>query len=66
VLAKHVLTDKRLKHDPDHGCMFQHDRVTGHMATATRVIVEKHDVNLIEWLPKGADLNPIELCFGKI
>jgi hypothetical protein len=35
VLAKHVLTDKRLKHDSYHGSMFQHDRVTGYMATAT-------------------------------
>ncbi len=23
-------------------------------------------INFFEWPPKGADLNPIELCFGEI
>jgi transposase len=46
--------------------MFQHDQARAHMATATRELLEEYNINVIEWSPKGADLNPIELCFGEI
>jgi hypothetical protein len=36
------------------------------MATATRELLEEHDINVIDWPPKGADLSPIEACFGEI
>jgi hypothetical protein len=36
------------------------------MATATIELLEKYNINFIEWPPKGAVLSPIELCFGEI
>jgi transposase len=36
------------------------------MATATRELLEEHDVHVVEWPPKGADLSPIEACFGEM
>jgi hypothetical protein len=36
------------------------------MATATKDLLEEYNINVIEWPPKGADLNPIVLCFGEI
>ena len=36
------------------------------MARATTELLEKHHVSVIEWPPKGADLSPIENCFGEI
>ena len=66
VLTGHVLNDERLQHDSDYGGMFQQDRATGHMAAATQKLLADNDVNVIEWPPKGADLSPIENCFGEI
>jgi transposase len=36
------------------------------MATANRELLEENNINVIEWSPKGVDLNPIELCFDEI
>jgi hypothetical protein len=36
------------------------------MATATKDLLEEYNINFIEWPHKGADFNPIELCFGEI
>jgi hypothetical protein len=36
------------------------------MATVTTKLFKEYNINLIDWPPKGADLNPIELCFGEI
>jgi transposase len=63
ILKKYILNDKN---DSDFGDMFQHDQARAHMATETRELLEEYNINVIEWPPKGADLNPIELCFGEI
>jgi hypothetical protein len=36
------------------------------MATATCELLEANVVNFIEWPLKGADINPIEACFGEM
>ncbi len=36
------------------------------MATATTELLKEYNINVIEWPPKGADLNLIELWFGEI
>jgi hypothetical protein len=36
------------------------------MTTATRELLEEYNIDVIEWPPKGADLNSIELCFREI
>jgi transposase len=66
ILKKYVLNKWRLKNGSDFGGMFQHDQARAHMATAIKDLLEEFNVNIIEWPPKGADLNPIELCFGEI
>ncbi len=66
ILKKYILNNWRLKNDSDFGSVFQHDQARAHMATATTELLEEYNFNVIEWPPKGADLNPIELCFGEI
>ncbi len=46
--------------------MYQHDQARGHMAHATTGLLADHEVNVVEWPPKGADLSPVELCFGEM
>jgi tRNA A37 threonylcarbamoyladenosine biosynthesis protein TsaE len=36
------------------------------MATTTTELLEEYNINVIEWPQKGADLIPIENCFGEI
>ncbi len=66
ILKKYECNNGGLKNDSDFGSMFQHDQARAHMATATKDLLEEYNINVIEWSPKGADLNPIELCFGEI
>jgi hypothetical protein len=66
VLARYILDDDRLKIGSDYGGMFQHDRAQGHMAKATTGLLKDHDINVVPWPPKGADLSPIENCFCEI
>lgn len=61
-----MLHDKRFEINGEIGAMFQHDQAAAHMATATYNLLDEHEVNVIEWPPKGADLSPIEPCFGEI
>jgi hypothetical protein len=46
--------------------VFQHDQARAHTETATTQLLEENNINFIEWPLKGADLSPIELCFGEI
>ncbi len=66
ILKKYECNNGRLKNDSDFGGMFQHDQARAHMATATKDLLEEYNINVIEWPPKRADLNLIELCFGEI
>jgi hypothetical protein len=36
------------------------------MANATKGLLKDHEINVLPWSPKGADLNPIENCFCEI
>ncbi len=63
ILKKYVLNDKN---DSNFSGMFQHDQTRAHIATASRELLEEYNINVIEWPPKGADLNHLELCFGEI
>jgi transposase len=59
----YVLNDKN---DSYFSGMFQHNQARAHMATAITELLEEYNINFIEWPPKGADLSPIEFCFGAI
>ncbi len=66
VLAEYILDDERLKVGSEYGGMFQHDQARGHMANATKGLLKDHEINVLPWPPKGADLSPIENCFCEI
>jgi hypothetical protein len=36
------------------------------MANATKGLLKDHNINVLPWPPKGADLSPIENCFCEI
>ncbi len=63
IVKKFILNDKN---DSDFGGMFQHDQARAHMATPNKDLLDEYNINVIQWSPKGTDLNPIELCFGEI
>jgi hypothetical protein len=65
-MKKFVLNNWRLKNDSDFSGMFQHDQDRAQMATTTRELLKEYNIKVIERPPKGADLNPIQLCFGQI
>jgi transposase len=54
-LEKHLL---RYKHCD--GKFWQQDRASAHQAKMTLDLLEKHKVKVMPWVPKGADLSPIE------
>ncbi len=64
ILKKYVLSDKN--GSKFGGGIFQHNQTRVHMETAIKDLLEEYNINVIEWPPIGADLNPIELCFGDI
>jgi hypothetical protein len=68
ILKKHVLNDQRfLKMIQIFSGMSQHGQSSrAHMVTATTKLLEEYNICFIEWLSKGADLSPIELCFGEM
>ena len=48
------------------GIMEKEKIYKGHTAAATTDLLEKNSIPPNEWLPKVADLNPIEHCFGEL
>ncbi len=38
----------------------------GHMANATKGLLKDHEINVLPWPQKIADLSPIEICFYEI
>ncbi len=49
-----------------HGGMFQHDQARRHMTNATKRLLKDHEINVLPWPPKEADLSPVENCFCEI
>jgi hypothetical protein len=44
----------------------EYTAVQGHMANATKRLLKDHEINVLPWPPKGADLSPIENYFCRI
>ncbi|KAL4478922.1 hypothetical protein ABPG72_019359 [Tetrahymena utriculariae] len=61
-----ILRDEDQDGGSEYQRCFQQDLARAHQAKETLDLLEKHSINIAEWPPKGADLSPIELCFGEI
>jgi transposase len=44
--------------------IFQHDNAPCHASRETKLFLQQHAVNVIEWPPYSPDLNPIENLWG--
>ncbi len=44
----------------------EYTAVQGHMANATKRLLKNHEINVLPWPPKRADLSPIDNCFCEI
>ncbi len=44
----------------------EYTAVQGHMANATKGLLKDHEINVLPWPSKGADLSPIENCLCEI